>query len=272
MKKLHFLLALWVLFSSLILISSCEKTNKSNDLSTEETDPKIPEPKPEGDLNNIGEDIISDNWLYKDATFNHYVPLEVNQGESFRVNAQLTLSELNDFLEEDTTLLSNTQEKPVKITNIVEIRLSADEEVFAIRSITENKQLIDLALNTNKQWNWAWEVTPLASGYQELEIVAYAQVKDQTISSIIYGPEINEIDVKSNLLYIISEFIKAYWEFLATAIFIPLIVWGYNIYKNIRQKRKENKQKELIKNGQRDDHNISNSAQASQTSQEPRRS
>ena len=124
----------------------------------------------------------------------------------------------------------------IKVSPFMKVSLQGDN--FHIDSYSDEEQPL-VETSDRKFAQWQWDVTPSKSGTQLLVLSAKAVIKIPNNPDVYYDYPVLErqIHVKINPGYSIASFMKQYWQWLATTIIIPLIIWLYNR----RRKGQENK-------------------------------
>ncbi len=177
---------------------------------------------------------------FRNALLIYDIPPLMQQGQSTRVEA--LISEVQKSIEkyrELKRLSSESRIEEIKIGKVMTLRLSddspQDRPAFEIKPISDEEQLIDT--NFSDAWEWEWDVIPLRSGQHHLNLKAVVTVVDEKFGERKVNIPVfsRQIKVKINRMYVLSGFVRNYWEFLASAIFIPLVIWGYSLYMKKRR-------------------------------------
>lgn len=169
-----------------------------------------------------------------------------------------TIEELKrDVLQSSTDNGNNIIDTTLKIASVMRATLKESggtKEYFQISPIGEEEQSID-EVSDNKAF-WQWNIEPLKEGKHQLELVVEIVVKSRhiflpsrTIPVLIYSqPEGTATKV--------SNFIGNNWQWIISAVFIPLfITWITIRHKNkqavdaekIKQKTAKNKNRNTSK-------------------------
>jgi len=138
-----------------------------------------------------------------------------------------------------TPLKANSKSTNVTVSNLVEAILESPDGAFNITPAGPRQQVILRGEKTV----WEWEVTPKSAGVHKLKVTATSIVqlngkeKPVRVEAISY-----EVTVEITPWQMLVVWFKEYWQWLATVIVIPLIVYGWKAYK-----KKENRNGNRIK-------------------------
>ena len=161
------------------------------------------------------------------------VPDTMNMGENYKATVIITKA-MNDsvlFQDFDT---SDFQREEIKVSSLVKVLLiDPTEESFNITALNTAEQLVDDSTNTV----WKWNITPKRGGDNELVLRVTAKILNQ-LGENYKDVKVFEKTIKVNapVLTRIKQFVGDYWQWLSTAVVIPLIVWGYKTLSNRRKK------------------------------------
>jgi excisionase family DNA binding protein len=118
-------------------------------------------------------------------------------------------------------------EEPLKVSSFMKASLSGDK--FRIKALASEEQLVGGKDFTE----WRWEVAPVEAGAQILYLTVTARIEIQG-----HGEEKKDILVKNtqirvkvNPAYSVQMFFGNNWQWLATAIIIPLIIFGWTMWR-----------------------------------------
>lgn len=126
----------------------------------------------------------------------------------------------------------NLKDEEIFVTRVVKVKLiETSGKNFDIIELATEKQTVDDSTNTI----WRWNVTPRHGGSYSLMIRATIQIppdseKDKTVFE-------KTVSVNAEYLHETKNFFSAYWQFILSVVVLPLIVWGYKLFK-ARSKKK----------------------------------
>ena len=150
-------------------------------------------------------------------------PLEMQQGAKERIEARISFADIGPALTEGLHGSGVPQIETLKVGPIMKVVLVGDQGAFHIEKFSSEEQTV-----AGKPFaQWEWDVTPLRSGNQTLHLQA---------SASIYVPGRGEkpvdipvihksIQVKVDRWYATKEFVGNNWQWLWTALIIPLGGW-----------------------------------------------
>jgi len=106
----------------------------------------------------------------------------------------------------------------------------------------EPKDLGPQFVSEDRFTEWAWKVTPLKSGKQDLHLKVSLRIKIPGNGEEMRDwPEFyKEINVEVNPPFTIKEFMKKYWQWIITALILPFLAWAWKIFSNNRDTGKAN--------------------------------
>ena len=114
------------------------------------------------------------------------------------------------------------QQSPMKVGEFMTVQLTALKLAFMIEPESPEKQ----AVPDTGFAEWDYRVTPLKSGEQELDLGVGVRIKLQGSEEIRFYPVLQrQVHVHVNLPFSISEFLLSYWQWLATAVLIPIAAY-----------------------------------------------
>lgn len=139
----------------------------------------------------------------------------------------------------DSTIKSKVIIESIRVESIMSAQLIGDSDKFQITSLSTELQNIEKHGYTE----WEWKIKPLKGGQSYLKLIVKVRVKEdgQEFYKDITVFDKN-VDVKSNIGFTLGNFIKQYWQWLITTIFIPLIVWWW---KNRKSEKKPGRKKNV---------------------------
>ncbi|MCK4461172.1 MAG: hypothetical protein KAW46_05175, partial [candidate division Zixibacteria bacterium] len=108
-------------------------------------------------------------------------------------------------------------------------------EAFKITRLSSDKQVQppgDFA-------QWAWDVVPRRSGVHSLQLLISVRLKLPEIGEETYSLPVleREIKVKVSPYYVVATFIFSYWEWIVTAILVPIVGWVIKKLLDRRRRR-----------------------------------
>jgi tetratricopeptide (TPR) repeat protein len=103
---------------------------------------------------------------------------------------------------------------------------------FDVKPLSHEEQVVAESDFTQ----WAWDVTPLKAGSQVLSMLVTVRIKlpDDGEEAKDYPVFDKQIRVRVNLQHAIEGLIRRYWQWLASAVIIPALVWGYGSVTSYR--------------------------------------
>ena len=155
-------------------------------------------------------------------------PAAMKQGKEVRMTALITknpldtLDELKKQLPADRKLMF----EEISVLPYMTVKLdSEDDGAFKIKALQPQDQFV----STDRPSQWDFNVTPLKSGEQDLELVVGMRIKHpgEADEGRFYPLYVRKIDVQVDYLFTVSSFWQSYWQLILTAILIPLFVTGY---------------------------------------------
>ena len=138
-------------------------------------------------------------------------------GIQLRLSANKTPGELADMIHEPGQKETST----VKISNEMDARLTG--EGFQITAVRPERQAVSASGVT--QWNW--DITPKHLGPEQplhLTLDAIVKIDDHETTYTLRTFD-RKIDVNVVWPDTVLSFLGKYWQWVCTAIVIPLIVW-----------------------------------------------
>jgi hypothetical protein len=84
-------------------------------------------------------------------------------------------------------------------------------------------------------------VKPLKAGTIDLHLKATIPIRNSDIGEELYDLKVMDkaIKVEVNAWYTSREFIKVNWKEIMASIVLPLIVWGFKRYTDIKDRKQE---------------------------------
>ncbi len=163
-------------------------------------------------------------------------PEEMNLGEPETIKLILSgnqsIQKIEAILKKDLGVKNKISGANVKISELMKAELNASESDFKIESWSDKEQ----AVSTTEPTEWIWKVTPKKAGKKDIHLRLSAIVKiEGSISPLNIKTFDKYINVKVTTAKMVSMFISDNWQWLWTAILVPLSPLMWNEY----QKRKE---------------------------------
>lgn len=163
-------------------------------------------------------------------------PSEMRQGAAEVISARITFQEIpEEVLIEGLPGRGQPQVERIKVSSVMKVTLIGDKEAFAIQNLNNEEQAV-----AGKQFaQWEWKVTPLASGNQELVLRASAVISTPN------RPEKNvdipvlhkTIKVRVDPFYASRRFISNNWQWLWTALVVPIAIAVWKLRKRGKKQR-----------------------------------
>ena len=178
----------------------------------------------------------------------YYIPDTMEVGNTYTAKVAVTKAISNSVLLHGLSkdeLGKSTIVDSVFISSRVKVSLIDPEgDNFYVKPIDTELQIVSESSNAT----WKWYVIPKTSGENPLELTVSTRITDKFGSDFRDIPVFsNKIIVKSNYWYSTKNFLEQYWQYIFSAVLIPLIIWGYNLYKSQRENRKKEQNEELQK-------------------------
>jgi hypothetical protein len=170
-------------------------------------------------------DNIVNNMKTGHIVFNNPETINIKEQKEITLLMSLnkSMEELKSKLESDGTIIGSD----IKVLSKMSALLTSND--LKIINNYPNIQLLDSSGITK----WKWHVKPLKLGTAELHLVisALITVDGFTAEKVIktYERKI-VIDIKKS--QIITDFLKAHWEWLIATLVLPLLLYYFRIYKN----------------------------------------
>jgi len=165
-------------------------------------------------------------------------PATMKQGKEERMTAFITKNPLDTFEELKKHLPADRKMvfEEISVLPYMTVKLDCEDDgAFKIKAL----QLEDQFVGTDRPSVWNFEVTPLKSGEQHLELIVGVRIKHpgETDEGRFYPVYDRKIDVQIDYVFTVSSIWQNYWQWILTAVLIPLSVAGFKWLGN-RQKKK----------------------------------
>jgi hypothetical protein len=166
-----------------------------------------------------------------DVVFQHPAEMQLRKQETVQV--RISQDQKTDLLR---GLPANgiTERDQIKISTSMKVRLSGDPN-FEIRPLTDEEQLV-----TKKNYTeWSFTVLPLRKGNWPLHLVVTAVIRTPwgTEKSKDYPVKDEFVLVRVTPFHVIEYFVGDNWQWILTAILIPLVVWAWK--RRVKPRRKK---------------------------------
>ena len=142
--------------------------------------------------------------------------------------ATVRISQKNGTTEIIENLDGKVSRASIPITSKMEVELvdASGDSSFTITRINTGRQIVD----SNGYTQWIFAVRPIKNGEKRLSLVISVITGDD-VKQKVYS---DTIHVKNDVVKKVDNFWRKYWQWFATTIIIPLIVWLWN-----RKKKKD---------------------------------
>jgi hypothetical protein len=122
---------------------------------------------------------------------------------------------------------------PAKVSRTMSVDLHGD--TFIVNAVLPKVQAIGVGPT-----EWQFEVQPQEAGKHNLVLTILRMVPDgdQGRQPLAYPPERRSISVIINPMWTLRQFLKANWEWLASSLALPLLVWAFAKIRGRERKRK----------------------------------
>jgi hypothetical protein len=168
--------------------------------------------------NDAGSDAI-DALPKANFAFNSPATLELNQ--TTQIQLRVSLAESMDRLRAEIRAAGDIEAGQVPVSNRIEAKLTGTN--FEITSISDDIQL----LGSRHTTEWSWDVKALEEGEQvlHLSLTSLLTVSGQEVRRSFPSLD-RKIVVQVSGVNRASMLFGKYWQWMMTAIFIPLCGWG----------------------------------------------
>ncbi len=163
-------------------------------------------------------------------------PSEMRQGATEIISARIAFQEIpKEVLIEGLPGRGQPQVERIKVSSVMKVTLIGDHAAFAIQNLNNEEQAV-----AGKEFaQWEWRVTPLVSGNQELVLRASAVISTPN------RPEKNvdipvlhkTIKVRVDPFYASRRFISNNWQWLWTALVVPIALAVWRLRKRKKTQR-----------------------------------
>ncbi len=163
-------------------------------------------------------------------------PSEMKQGKRERIEARVSFEDIGVALSQDLKGRAAPQIEPVKVSSIMKVILTGDQDAFAIEQFGADEQIV----KGRPFAQWSWDVTPLQSGKRSLHLQVTAVVSVAGQDKTIGIPVIDKkIQVHISPWFASKRFVSNNWQWLWTVIVVPGagLFWGLRKKKRRKQSR-----------------------------------
>jgi hypothetical protein len=156
-------------------------------------------------------------------------PAAMKQGKKERVTVRISKNALED-LKKDIPPDRNTTIDELDVLPFMTVKLSGGD-AFEVDSL-EKKE--DQFVGADRFTDWNYEITPLKSGEQELDLSVGTRIKLPMGGEEVrfYPLYERKVRVTVSLWYSTTHFFGDHWEWIAGTVLIPLLVWAWSNRKN----------------------------------------
>jgi excisionase family DNA binding protein len=153
-------------------------------------------------------------------------PTEMTVGEALIIEVRVTLNN-TEPLTSGLQGPGSPVVEPLLVGPFMKANISGDK--FKITALSDEEQIVNRKTFTQ----WIWEVVPLEAGNQALYLTMTARIKIQGDGEEKKDILVKntKIKVKVNPAYSVRTFFEHNWQWIATAIIIPLVIFGWGRWK-----------------------------------------
>jgi hypothetical protein len=168
----------------------------------------------------------ADNLPIGQVAINHPEQMKVSRADTVRV--RISRSQAEALSQGLPTEGHETEQSAIAVSTSMKVQLSG-EPYFDITALDDTEQLI-----TNKGYTeWSFTVTPLRSGKLPLHVRITAIVRAAGIEKMKDFPVKDEIiQVQVSPLATVGAFVSKNWQWLWSAILVPIALWLWKRRKN----------------------------------------
>jgi len=151
------------------------------------------------------------------------IPDEMQVGERERIEIRV-----GDTKVADAQLLAGLRGRglpqidTLEVSRLMRVTLMSDDKDFSVQALSNLDQYIREA----QVARWDFDITPLRSGQHTLRILVSIRVRVEGKDELIDLPSYEcEVDVRVSPFHTVRLFCRKHWQWIASTIAIPLIVW-----------------------------------------------
>ena len=180
------------------------------------------------DLNTVYAEVVA-GLPEGSALFNP--PETMRLGKEFLVEVRVvpvTSEELEEDEEIIATLTVDMEDDrpvvviPLKVSTVMSARLTGED--FYIRDLSQEEQI---RTPDQPYVKWQWEVRPEKAGEQRLTLHLSVVVNAEGMGDKTHTTsETRTVVVSGNFFYALGRFMTSNWEWVVTAILLPVLGWG----------------------------------------------
>lgn len=179
--------------------------------------------------------------------YSNYTTMEIDKIKEFE--ARIAINATTENLTKGFATSSDVAVGELKAYTLMYVNLTGDE--FGIVSRSSEIQELPEMVPGHEYGQWLWNIRPKKEGIHNLTLVAYAVIKfpDWPERHMLLETKRISINVtvKDSLEEIFSRLNKDDLKWLATAIIIPLLVWGWNRHEGKQKPKKDLRKKAKAK-------------------------
>lgn len=150
------------------------------------------------------------------------IPERANISDDVRVELLISLQKESERLALDLSESGKRFSAPILVSRVVAATITAPD--FEVKNITPERQILSKTDNTT----WLWTLKPKNVGKHKIDIGVIAIIKlgnEETEHHIKTFKKTVEIEITAT--QIVFAWISKYWQWLASTIVIPLLLWAY---------------------------------------------
>lgn len=168
----------------------------------------------------------TDDWIeqLQRATVALTVPEKSNIHDDVRVELLISLQKTADDLKKDLSESGQRYAEPLFVSRIVSATITAPD--FEIKKVTPERQVLSASNNTT----WLWTLRPKTSGFHKIDVGVTAIVTTNNKEIDHHMKTFKKtVEIEITSTQILLQWLSEYWEWLASTIVIPLLLWLYNL-------------------------------------------
>jgi len=156
------------------------------------------------------------------------VPGEMKQGEEQRITIRIATGS-PDKLGKDLAGEPAFKRDSLTVAPYMTVKLKAkDSEAFEITAQSPEDQFVGSDTFTE----WRFDVKPLKSGLQELDLMVGVRIKDAGSQEIRFEPSYDrKLNVKIDAVWVFARFVSKNWKWIIGTLLLPIV--GYLIKRKL---------------------------------------
>lgn len=166
----------------------------------------------------------SEDWVasLRQANMVLTVPEIANINEDVRVELLLHLEKAITELQRVVTERGTQYTDTVKVSRVVEVKLTAP--AFDVNPITPTRQILQ---NTETN-TWKWTLRPKNAGKHliDITVIAVVEAEGARVENTLLTYK-RQVQIEITTRQLLSQWFSQYWQWLATTIVIPLLLWWF---------------------------------------------